>query len=518
MTTLGTAPPLRAEEFANTAALLDAAARVHGDRDAYVEPGAGRISFAEWSCRAHSLAAHLSERGVGKGDVIALILPSGIDYAVCFAAASILGAVTTGVNPRLGPRETEAIFAQARPALVIRDADAGLPTAPEGYPVMSRADAVAAATSGVGVAPTIAVTRSDPVSIVFTSGTTGLPKGAWFDADNLAASAAASGVMSAPYDRRLTGTPFPHAGYMSKLWDQLVWGTAVVMAPVPWSAAGMYTVLRDERITVGGGVPTQWEKLLELPDLDRAAFTHLRVGVVGSAPASPALVSRVRELIGVPLVVRYAMTESPTVTGTEPDDPVEIQFRTVGRPQHGMTVRITGDDGADLSVGEVGRIRIRGGCVTRGYWNAETLTAESFDEDGFFVSGDLGYFTDDGNLVLAGRVGDMYIRGGFNVHPIEVEHTLGEHPNVRQAAVVGHPAPVIGEIGVAFVVPGDSDRPPSLEDLRTWSRARLADYKAPDHVIVVDAIPLNAMAKIDRVALRSLAQEHLSRILVGRRR
>ncbi|MEE2059174.1 class I adenylate-forming enzyme family protein [Rhodococcus artemisiae] len=517
MTSARSTPPLCAEEFGSTAALLDAAALVHGDRDAYVEPGVGRISFEEWASRAHSLAAHLSDRGIGKGDVVVLILPSGIDYAVCLAAVAMLGGVTTGVNPRLGPRETEAIFAQSRPTLVIRDPDANLPQAPDGYPTMSRAD-VTAAVGTSRRAPAVVITRSDPVTIVFTSGTTGLPKGAWFDADNLAASAAASGIMSAPYDRRLTGTPFPHAGYMSKLWDQLVWGTALIEAPSPWSAAGMYSVIRDERITVGGGVPTQWEKLLELPDLDPAAFAHLRVGVVASAPASPALVSRVRDLIGVPLVVRYAMTESPTVCGTEPDDAVEVQFRTVGRPQHGMTVRITGDDGRDLPDGEVGRIRVHGGCVTRGYWNNEVLTAESFDPDGFFVSGDLGYFTDEGNLVLAGRVGDMYIRGGFNVHPIEVEHTIGEHPDVLHAAVVGHPAPVIGEIGVAFVVPDNPARPPTLEDLREWSRARLADYKAPDHLIVVDTIPLNAMAKIDRSALHSLAQEHLSRTPIVRHR
>ncbi|MDV7352735.1 class I adenylate-forming enzyme family protein [Rhodococcus oxybenzonivorans] len=517
MTALGTTPPLRAEEFESTAALLAAAARVHGDRDAYVEPGGGRISFADWASRAHSLAAHLYGRGIGKGDVVALILPSGIDYAVCLAAVAMLGGVTTGVNPRLGPRETEAIFAQSRPALVIRDPDANLPEAPAGYPTMTRAD-VTAAVAEIERAPSVAITRSDPVTIVFTSGTTGLPKGAWFDADNLAASAAASGIMSAPYDRRLTGTPFSHAGYMSKLWDQLVWGTALIEAPSPWSAAGMYAVIRDERITVGGGVPTQWEKLLELPDLDPSAFAHLRVGVVASAPASPALISRVRDLIGVPLVVRYAMTESPTVCGTEPDDAVDVQFRTVGRPQYGMKVRITDADGRDVSAGEVGRIRIRGGCVTRGYWNNKALTAESFDQDGYFVSSDLGYFTDEGNLVLAGRVGDMYIRGGFNVHPVEVEHAIGEHPDVLHAAVVGHPAPVIGEMGVAFVVPEDPARPPTLEDLRTWSRARLADYKAPDYLIVVETIPLNAMAKTDRAALHSLAQEHLSRNPVVRQR
>src|SRR5699024_4340659 len=135
----------RAGDFANTAALLDAAARVHGERDAYVESGVGRISYAEWVFRARALAAKLSARGIGKGDIVALILPSGIDYAVCFAAVALLGAVTTGINPRLGPRETEAIFARARPTLVIRDPHAGLPEAPGGYPVMSRADACSTA-------------------------------------------------------------------------------------------------------------------------------------------------------------------------------------------------------------------------------------------------------------------------------------------------------------------------------------------------------------------------------------
>ncbi|WP_051033620.1 class I adenylate-forming enzyme family protein [Rhodococcus sp. JVH1] len=500
-------PPL-VGEFANTRALLDAAAQVHGERDAYVEQDGTRIGFAQWIGRARRLATHLAERGVRKGDVVALMLPSGIDYAVCYCAAAFLGAVTTGLNPRLGPRETDSILLGVTPALVIRDTDAGLPEVPEGIAVLPRSELVAAEGRATDALPDVVLTRSDPVSIIFTSGTTGLPKGAWFDSDNLAASAMASGIMSAPYDRRLTSTPFPHAGFMSKLWDQLIWGTTVVISPVPWSAAKMFAVLRNERITVGGGVPTQWAKLLDEPGVNRESLPHLRVGVVASAPAAPELVEKTAALIGVPLVVRYAMTESPTVCGTEPTDPPSVQFRTVGRPQTGMAVRVTREDGAELPNGEIGRIRVKGGCVMRGYWNAPARTTEAFDADGYFVTGDLGMLTEEGNVVLAGRTGDLYIRGGFNVHPVEVEQVLAEHPEVRDAAVIGYSARVIGEIGVAFVVPMSPTRTPSLPELRAWITTRLADYKAPDHLVLVDEIPLTAMSKTDRARLRELVDAH----------
>lgn len=505
--TPGAAPPLAPGDFSNTRDLLEAAAAAYGARDAYVESDGTRISFADWVGRARAVAGELLAAGVGRGDVVALMLPSGIDYAVCYAAAAMVGAITTGLNPRLGPLEVTGVLTKAAPALVVRDEEAGLPPVPPGMAVLPRAALPAVGTPSIAGSPA-ELRRSDPVSLIFTSGTTGLPKGALFDADNLAAFATSAGVMSAPYDRRLTGTPFPHAGFMAKLWDQLAWGITLVASPVPWSAAAMAAVLRDERITVGGGVPTQWAKLLDEPGVDRASLPDLRVGVVATAPAPPDLVRRTAERLGVPLVVRYAMTESPTICGTEPDDPPEVLFHTVGRPQEGMEVRLTDAAGRPVAVGEVGQVRVRGGCVMRGYWREPELDATAFDGDGFLVSSDLGRFTPEGNLQLVGRAGDLYIRGGFNVHPLEVEHTLAEHPGVRAVAVIGEAAPVIGEIGVAFVVPADPASPPSLDDLRAWSRARIADYKAPDRLVLVDDLPLTAMQKTDRGALRSWLADH----------
>ncbi|WP_166903432.1 class I adenylate-forming enzyme family protein [Mycobacterium sp. DL440] len=478
--------------FASTRELLDAAALAHGDREAYVEPGA-RVTFAEWIGRARSVAAQFADLGVGKGDVVTFWLPSGIDYATCYAAAAMIGAITTGLNPRLGRREIESIVQQADPALIVADGRLGeLPTA--GRRVL-RQDALS--TDSAAVAPPAELTRRDPVALIFTSGTTGTPKGAVYDGDRLAAGAASAGVMSAPYDRRLTSTPFAHAGYMFKLWDQLVWGTTLVIPPAPWSAQGMFDVLRDERITVAGAVPTQWAKLLDVDGVSPQALPHLRIGVVATAPAPPDLVRRVAERIGVPLVVRYAMTECPTISGTAPEDTPEVQFRTVGRSAAGMDVRV-GPDGV---------VEVSGPCVMRGYWRNLELTAETL-RDGWLRTGDIGVLGEDGNLILVGRRGDMYIRGGYNVHPGEVERTLADHSEVKQAAVIGRPAPIIGEIGVAVVVPQDPAIPPTLAELRAHVAAELADYKAPDELLVVDELPLTAMLKPDRAALRVLITLH----------
>jgi acyl-CoA synthetase (AMP-forming)/AMP-acid ligase II len=477
----------------DTGSMLESAAANHGDREAYVEPGA-RVTFAEWIGRARCVATQFAELGVGKGDVVMLWLASGIDYATCYAAAAMIGAITTGVNPRLGRREIESILGQADPALIVTDERLGALPEARGHVLPRRSLSVE--TSG-SAPPKVELTRRDPVTLVFTSGTTGAPKGAVFDADRLAAGAAAAGVMSAPYDRRLTSTPFAHAGYMFKLWDQLVWGSALVVPPAPWSAQGMFDVLRDERVTVAGAVPTQWAKLLDVEGVSPQALPHLRIGIAATAPAPPELVRRVAERIGVPLVVRYAMTECPTICGTEPTDAAEVQFRTVGRPASGMEVRVGPDGGVEVG----------GPCVMRGYWRNPELTAEVL-RDGWLRTGDIGVLGADGNLTLVGRGGDMYIRGGYNVHPGEVERALSSHPNVRHVAVVGRSAPVIGEIGVACVVPADAAAPPTLAELRTHVAGELADYKAPDELLIVDELPLTAMLKPDRLALRELIMLH----------
>jgi acyl-CoA synthetase (AMP-forming)/AMP-acid ligase II len=178
-----------------------------------------------------------------------------------------------------------------------------------------------------------------------------------------------------------------------------------------------------------------------------------------------------------------------------------VQFRTVGRPAAGTDVRIARD----------GVVEVNGPCVMRGYWRNPELTAEVLRE-GWLRTGDIGVLGDDGNLTLVGRQGDMYIRGGYNIHPGEVERTLAGHPGVKQAAVLGRSAPVIGELGVACVVPSDGTAPPTLAELRAYVTSELADYKAPDELLIVDELPLTAMLKPDRLALRELIIERDSDI------
>ena len=499
-------PPL-VGSFTTVADAMDAAAAQHGSHDAYVEED-NRLSFSDWIAAADSLAGALYERGVRPGDVVAMCLPSSIDYAISYAAIVRAGAVATGLNPRLGPREVSSIIAQSGAQLAIADA------------ALERTSDVAALLPGVIWRSELSLLyqstplgarrpsrqAEDPAVIIWTSGTTGQPKGACFDHRNLEAAVASAGVMSAPFDRRLVGTPFPHAGYMAKLWDQLAWGSTVVINRTPWTAGDMLDLIIGERITVAGGVPTQWSKLLEHPGISDADLSHVRICLAATAPASPDLIRQVTKVFGCPLIVRYAMTESPSITGTEPEDPPEVLAATVGRPQRGVEVIVVDEDGAPLQPGEIGRVRVRGACVMRGYWKAPEMTSRVLGPDGWLMSSDLGSFDHLGNLVLAGRVDDMYLRGGYNVYPVEVEHVLTEHPDVARAAVVGVPTAVIGEIGVAFIVAASAERTPSLQELRVWAKKRLADYKAPDDLRVVSELPLTPMLKVDKTALRAMVQ------------
>ena len=503
---MSTAPPL-AGTHETLVDAMDAAAVQLRDHDAYVE-GDRRLTFGDWIDTADCVAAALRARGVRPGDVVALMLPPSIDYAICSAAAVRAGATVTGLNTRLGPREVDAIFERCRPALVIRDEALGLPPVPAPVAVLGRHELPgAAAVEPLGRARP-SYRRDDPAVIIWTSGTTGLPKGAWFDHDGLRAAVASAGAMAAPFDRRLAATPFAHAGYMAKLWEQLAWAITLVISPTPWTAADTVRLLSEERITVAGAVPTQWAKVLEHPELAHANLSHLRLCLSATAPASPGLIAAIEQRMGSAVVVRYAMTESPSITGTDPDDPPELQHRTVGRPQAGVELELRDDANAPVPVGAVGRVHVRSAGAMRGYWRDPERTAAVFAGDGWLRSGDLGRLDGAGNLMLVGRASDMYIRGGYNVYPLEVERVLTEHAAIEQAAVVGVPAPVIGEIGVAFVVPASGAVVPPLEELRAWCRVRIADYKAPDRVVIVDAFPLTPMMKVDKSALRASALAH----------
>ena len=471
-----------------TVDLLRAVAAEHPDRAAFVDFDR-RLSFAEWDRAADGVAAFFAASGVGPGDVVALLVPSSIEYAVCYQAAMRLRAITTGINTRLGPPEITSILDRTEPRVVIRDTDL--------------ADVRAAyATDAVDLPHAVA---DDRVAIVWTSGTTGMPKGAVFDHRCLRAVAIGAGAMGARFDVRLAPLPFAHVAFMSRPWEEIENAITTVITPTPWTAADALRLMARERVTVGQGVPTQWRLVLDHPDFATSDLSALRIAGTGAATVPPELVREMEERLGCPVVIGYTSTEAAITTGTVPGDSPEVISQTVGRPRVNVELEVVDGDGHPCAIGEVGRVRCRSGAVMRGYWLDPERTAEVLGPEGWLTTGDLGFLDERGYLTLVGRRSEMYIRGGYNVYPAEVERVLSEHPLVAQVAVLGVPDPVLGEIGVAFVVPTPAPvGTPRLDELRTFCKAALADYKSPDRLVLVDALPLTSVGKVDK---RSLAED-----------
>jgi len=254
------------------------------------------------------------------------------------------------------------------------------------------------------------------------------------------------------------------------------------------------------------------------PDLATADLSELRVAGTGASRVPAELVAAMRDRLGVPVVVRYTSTEASLGTGTVPGDADEVVAVTVGRPMPGVELLVADDRGDPVPTGEVGRVRLRSAAVMRGYWGGpptgpgadgvqfdDHATAPVLDPDRWLTTGDFGFLDDDGNLHLVGRANELYIRGGYNVYPAEVEAVLSAHPSVAEVAVVGAPDPVLGEIGVAFVVPQAGttvdDEDALLAELRATATSALADYKRPDRLVVADGLPLTSMMKVDKRAL-----------------
>ncbi|HVB91669.1 MAG TPA: class I adenylate-forming enzyme family protein [Acidimicrobiales bacterium] len=503
--------------------VLREAAQVNGDLEAYVEPGrvdgpARRsLTFGQWDRDADGVAAWFAGLGVSKGDVVALYLPSSIDYAVLYAALQRLGAITSGINPRMGPAEVASILQRAAPELIVHDPAVGELPAGHGIRVVARNEA-AAARSGDAPGTWPALSSHDPVAVVWTSGTTGQPKGAIFDHANLAAVALGTDVLSQPGDRRLSPLPFAHVGYMTRAWDEIAHGVTTIITPNPWRAEDAIRIMSQEAVTVAQGVPTQWALMLAREELDQVDLSSLRVAGTGAARLSATMIADIRHRLGVPVVVRYTSTESSLGTGTTLDSTDDEVATTVGRPVPGVELRIADDAGLPVAAGTVGRVLLRSAASLRGYWGAgpgrgrpvtdlidTEATSAVLSDDGWVTTGDFGRITAEGNLQLSGRDHERYIRGGYNVYPAEVEEVLSTHPAVSRAAVVGVADEVLGEIGVAVVVARDAAGI-DLASLRAHCAGLLSDYKSPDALVVVEELPLTPMMKIDPIRLAVLAQ------------
>ena len=373
--------------------------------------GASTMTFGEWWHESALAASGLAELGVGRGDVVALLLPSGRDFAVCYLGALRLGAGGIQVDPRLGPIEIGHITARAQPAVVITDTPGRVPEGTTG-PVRTPQELFGEPGATPMVDGCAATPPGAPAVIAWTTGTTGLPKGAWFNHEALRFMAANMGPLSARYDRKLMPLPFAHTGYLTRIYDQLVHRSALVLTPSVWTAESMLDTLAAGRVTVGQGVPTQWEKLIALDRLDDADLSHLRLVSTGASRVPAALVSALRDRLGCPVVVRYASTELPLALGTSITDPAETVETTVGRPLGDVQVEIRSAAGDLVKSGETGRILLRSRGAMRGYWRDPERTAQTLRPDGWLLSSDVGSLDEAGNLTIIGRADDAYIRGG----------------------------------------------------------------------------------------------------------
>lgn len=469
------------------------AAGQFGDRPALVDPDGTALTYADLQRRSDEVAAGLARRGIGEGDVAALTLPSVAAWVVAYVAAAKVGAATAGVNPRLTAVEQAACLDRVEPAIVLATVD----------------DVDALAVAG-GRPDALAADPDRPVAIVFTSGTTGVPKGAWFTDRQLEAVAMYDVAHAVGSPTRLVpqygSTQFAHVGFTTKLPWYLRMGTTTHLL-ARWRAGDVLDLVARERIETIGGVAPQVALLLRDPDFDQRDLSHVRLLVMGGAASPPALVQEARRRFEAAYSIRWSSTESGGVgTGTAPDAPDHEALHTVGRPRPGIGIQVRGADDLPLPHGEVGAVWIRSDASMAGYWGNPEATADAL-VDGWLRTGDLGSTDASGLLTLAGRQGEMFIRGGYNVFPSEVSGVLASHPAVADVVLIPRPDDVLGEIGVAVVVPTDRDAPPTLGSLRDHAQDRLAHHKLPEDLLVVDEIPLTAMQKVDRRRLSALVQD-----------
>ncbi|MFJ3187570.1 FadD3 family acyl-CoA ligase [Streptomyces halstedii] len=513
---------------------LDLAALRDPGGEAVVD-GDVRLTWARLRERVRAVVTSLIALGVRRGDRVAVWAPNSHRWVVAALATASAGAVLVPVNTRYKGAEARLLLERAEARLLFvengflgKDYLAMLDTSAEGRAVprpAALADVVtldAATRPGTlswddflrrgaarpdedATARAAAVRPDDPCDLLFTSGTTGRPKGALTThRQNLLtyrAWSARTGLTGE--DRYLVINPLFHCfGYKAGVLACLLRGTTMVLQPV-FDVRRALSAVESERITVLPGPPTIYTELLDAPGRDRFDLSSLRLAVTGAAVVPVALVRRLRAELFPEVLTAYGLTEScGTVSVCSAEDDAETVALTAGRPVDGVEVRVAGPDRVPLPAGHDGEILVRGYNVMLGYLDDPEASAEAVDADGWLATGDVGHLDARGNLVVTGRSKDMFVVGGFNVYPAEVEQVLTGHGAVAEAAVVGVPDARLGEVGRAYVTvrPGAGTGP---DDLVGHCRERLANFKVPREVVVLAALPRNASGKVDKSALRT---------------
>ena len=502
---------------------LDCAARDFGDAEAVVDRG-DRWTFAQLHAESMRVARALAASGVEPGDRVALWSPNSARWIAASFGVYAAGAVLVPVNTRFKAMEAAYVLGRSGASVLLAGTDAvgtdlvalldgaDLPAlretvVVEGPPrpgTIAWDDFVARGVVA-GDPPLPSVGPDDLADIIFTSGTTGAPKGAmlghgpsvrtyeaWSDAVGLQRG-----------DRYLCVYPFFHTAGLKSAVLACVLRGATVLPHAVFDAGVVMQRVAEEHITVLPGPPTVFQSMLEHPERAQFDLSSLRLSVTGAATVPVEVVRRMREDLRIATVVTgYGLTETTgTVSMCHHEDPPEVVATTVGRPLPGVSVRVADEKGFAVATGETGEVLVKGFNVMRGYFDDPEATAGAFDEEGYLRTGDIGHIGEDGNLRITDRKKDMFIVGGFNAFPAEIEGIMLTHPGVAQVAVVGVPDDRLGEVAEAFVV-RRGDNAVDEERLIAWCREHMANYKVPREVHFVDELPLTASGKVQRFRLR----------------
>jgi fatty-acyl-CoA synthase len=348
---------------------------------------------------------------------------------------------------------------------------------------------------------------TDVYNIQFTSGTTGLPKGAMLTHRNVLMNAFYTGerLGYSADDRVCVPVPFYHCfGCVLGTLVCPIYGSAIVVPAPSFDARATLAAIAAERCTAVYGVPTMYVAQLEHPEFARFDLTSLRTGVMSGAPCPLPLMEKVVGLMGIrEICIGYGQTEaSPIITFTSVDDPIEVRVGTVGRPIPGLEVKLVDPaSGREIDTGEPGEVWVRGHCVMAGYYHSPEATARAIDAEGWLHTGDLARRREDGNYRIVGRSKELIIRGGENIYPPEVEEFLHHHPAVAEVAVAGLPDARYGEVVGAWIVP-KSGATVTPDELKRYCQGQIAHFKIPQYVMIVDSLPRTVTGKIRKHVLK----------------
>ncbi len=513
--------------------LVESAAATWPDDEALVE-GNLRLTFAELGAHINKAARAFLHNGLEAGDRIAVWAPNISEWIVAALGAHMVGGVVVPINTRFKGREAGFVLSRskARFLFTVTDfldtdyvqllRDAGADEDLEEIIVM-RGEIAEGTTAfvdfidrGDDIDDAIRAERSTAVSgddlchIMFTSGTTGAPKGAMLRHSAIcrAYKSWADVIGLEQRDRYLIINPFFHSfGFNAGILACLMTGATIIPHTV-FDVPSVMARIPEERITMLPGPPAIYQTILNHPDLDSFDLSSLRLAVTGAAAIPVEMITQMREKLGFENVVTgYGLTESSGMaTMCRHDDDPRTIATTSGRAIDDVEVLIVDDEGNEVERGEPGEIVIRGYNVMVGYLDDPEQTAEAIDADGWLHTGDIGVMDKRGYVDITDRKKDMFIVGGFNAYPAEIENTLSSHPDVAAASVVGVPDKRLGEVAMAWIVPA-TDSESTEDDLRKWCREEMANYKVPRFFQFVDALPLNASGKVLKYELRSRGAE-----------